>query len=147
LGISLGSRIAVDLAVRYPQRVKDLILASVLARRVVEKRMSLPLRLSFVLRTIPGLRPQYRQPWHAFVKQHAAAIDYDSVAQSARISVPTLILHGKRDITAAYRGAAEINRAIAGSRLVSFEGGHSFFRTDEQRAFFREVFESAQIPQ
>ncbi|HVB01545.1 MAG TPA: alpha/beta hydrolase, partial [Acidimicrobiales bacterium] len=38
LGISLGSRIAVDLAVRYPQRVKDLILASVLARRVVEKR-------------------------------------------------------------------------------------------------------------
>jgi len=133
--------------VRYPQRVKDLILASVLARRVVEKRMSLPLRLSFFLQKIPGLRPQYHQPWYAFAKQHAAAIDYDSVAQSARISVPTLILHGKRDVTAAYRGAEEINRAIAGSRLVSFEGGHSFFRTDEQRAFFREVFESAQIPQ
>ena len=145
LGISLGSRIAVDLSVRFPQRVRDLILVSVLARRVVEQRMSLPLRLSFFVRLIPGFRPQFRQPWHAFVKQHAAALDYDSVAQAAHISVPTLILHGRRDLTAAYRGAEEIRRAIPGSRLVSFEGGHSFFRSDEQRAFFQEVLADAQI--
>ncbi len=145
LGISLGSRIAVDLAVRYPQRVGELILVSVLARRVVGQRMSLPLRLSFILRQIPGLRPQYRQPWYAFVNQHAAALDYDSVTQSKRIAVPTLILHGRRDITAAYRGAEEIHQAISGSRLVSFEGGHSFFRSDERGQFFKEVLGDAQL--
>ncbi len=146
LGISLGSRIAIDLSVRYPRRVRNLILVSVLARRIVEHHISLPLRMSFIVRLIPGFRPPFRQPWHAFVSQHAAALDYDSVAKSALISIPTLILHGRHDRTAAYRGAEEIERAIPGSRLVSFEGGHSFFRSDEQRAFFQEVFADAQLP-
>lgn len=145
LGISLGSRIAVDLAVRYPQRVRDLILVSVLARRVVDRRISLPLRLSYLLRQIPGFRPRFHQPWYAFVNQHGAALDYDSIVASAKISSPTLIMHGRRDRTAAYRGAEAMNRAIAGSRLVSFEGGHSFFRTHEQELFFREVFDGARI--
>jgi len=147
LGISLGSRIAVDLAVRYPNRVKDLILVSVLARRVVGQRISLPLRLSFIARWLPGFRPRFRQPWYAFVNQHAAALDYDSVGCAAEIEVPTLILHGRRDRTASHQGAEEIAHAAARSRLVSFTGGHSFFRGNEQDAFFQEIFNGAKITQ
>lgn len=139
LGISMGSRIALDLAVRYPDRVKDLILVSVLARRLTELKISNALRLAFASQWIPGLKRRYRQPWYAFAGQHAAALDYDSIRLSEKLSVPTLILHGKSDRTCSFRGAEELHEAIAGSRLVAFEGGHSFFRSVEREAFFASV--------
>lgn len=136
LGISMGSRIAVDLAVRYPERIQSLILVSALSRRLVGYKMSPALRLAYFTRWIPRFKRRYRQPWYAYVQQHAAALDYDCLAQSHNVTVPTLIMHGKADQTASFRGAEELHRAIYGSRLVAFEGGHLFFRSNEREAFF-----------
>ena len=135
----MGSRMAVDLAVRYPDRVQSLVLVSALSRRLVGYTMSPALRLAYLTRWIPRFQKRYRQPWYAYAQQHAAALDYDCLAQSHNVTVPTLLMHGKADQTASFRGAEELHRAISGSRLVAFEGGHLFFRSTERRAFFEAI--------
>ena len=139
LGISLGSRIAVDLAVRHPRTVGGLILVSALSRRLVGYKMSPAIRLGYLIRQVPRFNRSNRQPWYAYVQQHAAALDYDCLAESHRVDVPTLILHGRSDQTASFRGAEELHEAIAGSTLVEFDGGHSFFRSQERERFFAVV--------
>lgn len=139
VGISLGSRVAVDLAVRHPDRVRSLTLVSVLVRRIGDSRISPTLRLAFASQWLPRRTRRYRQPWYAFAQQHAAALDYDTLEQTARIHVPTAILHGRRDRTAAFRGAEELHRALSNSRLIAFEGNHLFFRSTEREQFIREI--------
>jgi pimeloyl-ACP methyl ester carboxylesterase len=136
LGISLGSRMSVDLAVRHPEKVRCLMLVSVLSRRLVQYKMSPALRIAYVTRLIPRFKRRYRQPWYAYVQQHSAALNYDCLAQSHKVHVPTLIMHGKADQTASFRGAEELHLAIPESQLVAFEGGHLFFRSAERQAFF-----------
>ncbi len=54
---------------------------------------------------------------------------------SARSDNPVLILHGRRDRTVPLRLAEEMQDRIAGSKLVTFDGGHGFFFTRERAEF------------
>ena len=145
LGISMGGRIAVALALRYPERVKSLILVSTIVRRIP---ISWARRLLVLVPRIPllgTLGDRYPQPYYAFARQREASSSYDAADRLDEIRVPTLILHGKADRVAPYRLAEEMHAGIRGSKLIAFDGGHlfSFFQPEK---FLEAVLEFLESP-
>jgi pimeloyl-ACP methyl ester carboxylesterase len=132
LGISMGGRIALDLALAHPEQVNRLILVSTSAR--IQPRPWW-FGLSKLLATSPLFQSKYPQPRYAFLRQLRASSAYDRTARLGEIHAPTLILHGRRDKIAPYALAQEMRAGIAGSRLVAFDGGHLFFLFRERRRF------------
>lgn len=128
IGISMGGRIAITLALEHPEIVKSLILASTSAR--TNYKRGLTWSLSNLLLRIPAVRKigtKYPQPYYAYVRQRETLQNYDTTDKLQQIHVPTLILHGRRDRIVPYRMAEEIHSRIAGSRLSTVDGGHTFF--------------------
>ena len=124
LGISLGGRIALELALRHPERVDKLILLSTSARVIPSwwRRHLYPL-----LSGLPLARSTYPQPRYAFKRQMEASAGYDATERLDELPVPTLILHGRRDRTAPLALAEEMRSRIPGARMTVFRGGHLFF--------------------
>ena len=92
IGISLGGRIALELTLKFPQKVKRLVLASTSA--FVKVRMSfLP---KFVKRVRSSMRKS-EQPYYAFLHQLNASHGYNCSNRFGEINVPTLIMYGKKD--------------------------------------------------
>ncbi|MGH2461529.1 MAG: alpha/beta fold hydrolase [Chloroflexota bacterium] len=126
LGISMGGRVAVALALRYPARVRSLILVSTSVKRIPINWWR---RLIFLIPRIPvlgTLGDRYPQPYYAFARQRDASRAYDAADRIHEVRVPTLILHGKSDRVAPYRLAEEMHAGIRGSKLIAFDGGHLF---------------------
>jgi pimeloyl-ACP methyl ester carboxylesterase len=127
LGISMGGRIALALALRHPEQVKSLILVSTGARVPPPNwRRRLLLDLAPRLSRVRGTK-RYPQPYYAFVRQREASRSYDCVDRLQEIRVPTLILHGHSDRVAPLRLAHEMCGRIANAQLATFPGGHIFF--------------------
>jgi pimeloyl-ACP methyl ester carboxylesterase len=121
LGISMGGRIALAIALAQPQRVDRLVLVSTSAR---VPGLRLRLRLGMLLTRLRSRRAPTTQPGHAVRAQFAASTRYDCLARLAEIARPTLVVHGRTDPIVPLRLAAEMQRRIAGSRLVLLDGGH-----------------------
>jgi 3-oxoadipate enol-lactonase len=126
LGVSMGGRIAMALALGYPQYVRSLILVSTMARR--RNVHSLRSRLFGLMLRMPVWRglTKYPQPYYAVARQREASNSYDCSDRLGEINVPTLILHGKRDGLAPYLLAQEMHAKIKNSQMVTFNGGHLF---------------------
>jgi 3-oxoadipate enol-lactonase len=129
LGASMGGRIAMDLAIRYPDMVRGLILVSTSARVTRESRSSFGLRFGKLTKMITGSGAfgSSPQPYYAFMRQLEASSAYDCTDRLGRISAPTLIMRGDRDTLAPRDLAEEAHSGIKGSRLIEFKGGHIFF--------------------
>lgn len=146
LGVSMGGRIAMDLAMRYPEMVRTLMLVSTTARVTREARSSLSLRFGKLTKRITGSGAfgESAQPYRAFKRQFDASTKFDCTDRLGTISVPTLIMRGDRDTLAPKGLVEELHSGIKGSRLIEFKGGHIFFLfknrefTDAASDFLRE---------
>lgn len=120
VGMSLGGRIALDLALEQPQRVRSLILVSTSAR--VERRWTIGL-LGLVSLLFRG---SYPQPRYAFRRQREASDHYDRSGDLSELRVPTLIVHGRRDHIVPYRLAEDMAAGIPSARLLLVDSGHIY---------------------
>lgn len=139
LGISMGGRIALALALRHPERVEKLILVSTSARVERTRRRAWRLLLLGLFSQTSLLQSKYPQPRYAFIRQLQASGDYNSTNRLRELHMPTLIMHGKNDQTAPYRLAEEMHAGIPGSQLLQFQGGHIFFFFKERQPFLEAV--------
>ncbi|HEV2389768.1 MAG TPA: alpha/beta hydrolase, partial [Nitrososphaerales archaeon] len=98
LGVSMGGRIAMDLAIRYPEMVRRLILVSTSARVTKESRRALSFRLGRLTKRVTGSGPfGSAQPYYAFRRQLDASGKYDCTGRLGEIASPTIIVRGDRD--------------------------------------------------
>ena len=133
LGVSMGGRIALDLALEHPDRVARLILVSTMATARPEHSTT---RME-MLGMLSGLvfRGKHPQPRYAFAHQREASRAYDCVDRLGEIHVPTTILHGRKDKIAPLREAERMRRGITDSQMVTFHSGHLFFVVRERKWF------------
>jgi pimeloyl-ACP methyl ester carboxylesterase len=139
LGISMGGRIALELALDYSRLVDRLILIGTSATPRTRMHMSWPMHLLATLRWLPGLRGKYSQPRYAFARQLEASLRFACAERLPQIDVPTLILHGRRDKTAPYGSARAMQAGVSRAQLETFRGGHLFFLMGEQRRVVDEI--------
>lgn len=122
LGVSLGGRIALALALAHPELVRGLILVSTSAEPPPgtwhRRWVGLMLRLPLVRKG---------NSYAVVTRQRTATRCFNCTDRLCEIRVPTLILQGKRDGLAPYRLAEAMHERIGGSRMVGFGGGHLFF--------------------
>lgn len=141
IGISMGGRIAVALALGYPDKVRSLILVSTFVRRIKTTwRSRLLLNVLLLIPALLSMGKKNRQPYFALVHQRNASRGYDASDRLHEIYVPTLILRGTKDHLAPYKLAEEMHAGISGSKLVTFDGGH-IFPFQKQQQFVDAVFE------
>jgi pimeloyl-ACP methyl ester carboxylesterase len=127
LGVSMGGRIAIEIAGRHPERVDRLVLISSAATGTGSLRLSLPARLMRTakrLRLLP--RAAHPQADHAYRHQVAASTSYDGAEVLPKITAPTLLLHGRNDRSMPLAAAQATKTGIRDARLEVFEGGHMF---------------------
>lgn len=139
LGISMGGRIALELALSHPDRVDKLILVSTSAAGSGKISMSFLMRLLTPLQWIPVLAGRYPQPRYAHLRQRQAAVSYNAGDRLSQIHMSTLILHGRRDRSIPLERAEHMHAGIAGSHLEVFRGGHMFCLLTERRQFLDRV--------
>src|SRR3989442_10450040 len=137
LGISMGGRIALALALQHPKRVKKLVLVSTSARSIKNWR-----RYFFgILSSAPIFRSKYPQPHYAFMRQRQASFAYNCTDKLQELHIPTVIMHGKKDKIVPYRLAEEMHMGIKGSKMLTFAGGHIFFFMNERQQFLDAIAE------
>jgi 3-oxoadipate enol-lactonase len=138
IGISLGGRIAMELALTHPQQVTGLILVSTSAKVVRRARV----RMLGLLSGLPLLRGRYPQPRYAFRRQLEASTGYDCTDRLDQLRMPVVIMHGKNDRSARYALAQEMHACITSSRMITFSGGHLFPLMGERQRFLDSLTET-----
>jgi pimeloyl-ACP methyl ester carboxylesterase len=149
MGTSMGSMIAQEIAAKYPDRVKSLILVVGFTRVLFLMRV-----IGFIATTVPGIREkmtgwifdqQYPPTPASFRRMSVAANGYDSRNLLDRIRAPTLIVNGTKDQIVPMSITQELARGIPGARLVLADGDHLFSAKDPDllikpaRVFLAEV--------
>lgn len=168
-GLSLGGAIAMDLAIRHPQRVETLQLHGTWGHTHGYARMY----LSFLKRMLEeggtdlyyeGALMYLFPPDHitthydevmqvlASMKQHASSpvgllgqleanLTHDVADRLGEIRMPTLITVGELDMCIPPFFSRELHEAIPGSELVVFDGGSHLFGLQDPDTFNRVTLE------
>jgi 3-oxoadipate enol-lactonase len=145
LGISMGGRIAVALALRHPELVKSLILAATYVTRIPPTWRSRLLGVMLLIPTLQAVARGQRHVYSALARQREASRTYDAGGRLHEIEVPTLILHGRNDRRAPLAAAEQTHAGIQGSRMQVFNGGHLFMFV-RQRDQLRPALRGALFP-
>ncbi len=132
VGISLGGRIAMELALAYPEFVSRLVLVSTSAKVVRSWQSRLVFGLIHNLPVVRGKQPRY-----AFIRQKNASDGFDCTDRLHEITAKTLILAGRKDRFSPVALQEELHSKIARSEFKAFDGGHLFFMMKERRNFLR----------
>jgi pimeloyl-ACP methyl ester carboxylesterase len=139
-GHSMGGAIALTMALHYPNRVKGLILIGTGAKLSVSPeilnnaRSNLPQVAALITSWEWGeaVDEQIRRLGHrrllendpeVLYNDYAACNAFDVRDQLSRITAPTLIVGGTADRMTPFKFSAYLNEHIAGSKLVTIQGG------------------------
>lgn len=161
-GVSMGGGIALEFGVRYPDRVRSLILGCTMAKTPdIPPRpkwlISLIYRLSPLLKGLASKKfkggygdaaPDDRiardkamidkDPFSmkGVIAQSHAIIDYAVTEQEvAAVTLPAIVLHGDQDQTVPYEAGVTLSRMLPHARLVTLQGaGHNYFVAEGDRA-------------
>lgn len=136
LGISLGGRIALALALDRPTRVDRLVLVATSPRAAGARWL---VRAGMAVADLPVLRGRYRQPRSAMKAQFDATTRFDCTGRLSQIAAPVLILHGKSDRIAPVALAEQMHTLIPASRLVLIDGGHLAPLTAQHQRLVSEI--------
>jgi pimeloyl-ACP methyl ester carboxylesterase len=160
VGLSFGGVVAQEIAIRHPQRVRSLVLASSTAggeryvppdraiRDFLGRLAELPAEEG-LWASVPYLyaattcrrhgpligediahRLAGRLDPRSYDRQHAAARAHDAGARLSRIAPPTLVLHGEEDRILPLENGRRLADGIAGAQFVPVAGGAHAFPTD-----------------
>jgi len=132
LGISMGGRIALEIALSHPDRVDRLVLVSTSAAGVGTARVSLAKRLRYRVR-------RDRQPPYAYLRQRQASLSYDATGRLGGVQAPALVLHGRADRSIPLPMGEALHAGIPGAELEVYPGGHMFFMSGAQQPFLERV--------
>jgi pimeloyl-ACP methyl ester carboxylesterase len=165
MGVSMGGMVAQELALRHPERIRTLVIGCSYAggagsaltdpatfQRLAEAWSSgdreRALRVGWeinVSREFAGRAGEYqrwremalalRVPLQVIALQMQAIGGHDTSSRLARISAPTLVVHGTSDQMLPVANARAIAERIPGARLVELEGvGHLFWWEEPERS-------------
>jgi pimeloyl-ACP methyl ester carboxylesterase len=162
-GVSMGGMIAQELALRYPRRIRKLVLGCtscgtrgalfdiqrgrlwwdyltqprVRSRKLLTNLMFSPEYLSRDGEALRRFGQRSRiapMPIRIQLKQIAAMLGFDTYDRLPRLQAPTLVMTGTRDFMAVPRNADILARRIPGARLVKLEDcGHAFIAEAEDQ--------------
>jgi 3-oxoadipate enol-lactonase len=159
VGLSMGGRIARNVALRSPERVHSLVLISTspgfdvlsldsVKRFVAERRDATPQSLRRLLGSKPNhaayqeLLDSVSRVHHAsYQKTLEASVAQDRAAAMEKISVPTLVIAGEEDTVYPPELAREMARRIPGAELVMFERTGHLANLEEPERFNKLVFD------
>jgi len=171
LGHSMGSWIAQELALKYPQLIRSLILVSAgtqethmgkhlidtwarMAREGVNREIYVRELLLWVftdkffentemvqMAVDTLMTSPYPQPAHGLIRQVGACLEHNTKDRIGNITAPTLVLTGKEDILAPVRMSEELAAGIAGAELAVLEGAGHGLYYEVADKFNRAVLE------
>ena len=121
VGVSMGGKIAIELALNFPDRVDHLILISTSLS---------PSRISTFSKSIKFIRSKLspaQQPYAAFINQLLASRAYVGYASIASIRCRTLLMAGAKDKRVSSSDIKEFQSKLPQMETVIFPQGHMFF--------------------
>jgi 3-oxoadipate enol-lactonase len=121
LGISMGGRIALELAINHPGRVGRLVLLSTGAR--VKRKPGRRGLMDLVAR-LPVAKGPHPQPYYAYRRQLVASGSYDAGPRLGDVQAPTLVIGGRQDGIAVPELSEELRAGIPDAQLRWVDGGH-----------------------
>lgn len=134
LAISMGSRIALAVAAKHPEKVKSLVLNVAAARALVKEDPQTALsyerlRAAFTQPAILAASGKYPPTVKSFLRLFEALKEFDGRGLLGDIKAPTLIVNGTKDASTPVKCAEELSEGISGARLILVEEDHMFQRT------------------
>jgi 3-oxoadipate enol-lactonase len=159
VGLSMGGRIARNVALRYPERLHSLTLISStpgfdalsaegVKRFVTERRSRTPQTLSRLIGSRAS-RAAYEELLDSVSRIHEgsyqktleASVAQDRAAPIERISVPTLVIAGEEDTVYPPELAREMARRIPGAELLMLEGTGHLANLEQPERFNKAVLD------
>jgi pimeloyl-ACP methyl ester carboxylesterase len=167
----MGGCIAQELALKYPDRVRSLVLAASLARPYprsshilrtmgrlnregISRESQVRLQLFWlftpgffedpkrVQMVVDGMMANpYVEPLHAYVRKLEAVGGFDTRDRLHRIAAPTMVLVGQEDILTPPILSRELAAGIPNAELVVLEGGGHAFSGEIWQDFNRAVLD------
>jgi pimeloyl-ACP methyl ester carboxylesterase len=168
LAISMGGAIAQHLALKAPERVRSMVLASTwCSKNPYTMRMSevgrsimatggqaaitrasmlwlftpkFILERNAFVQQIEQMALEFATHPEVFERQLDALLEHEVREQLARLDIPTLVMCGKRDIMVPPELSEELADSIPGAELRLLDGGHAY-NLEEFDAFNKTVLE------
>ncbi|WP_048145270.1 alpha/beta fold hydrolase [Methanosphaerula palustris] len=134
LGISMGSRIALVVAAKNPERVKSLILKVDAARSpsTDDPQAARAYERLWTAMTEPEIlkaMAPYPPTVASFLRLFEALKEFDGSDLLKKITAPTLIVNGTKDPSTPVQCAEELFQGITGAKMILVEEDHMFSRT------------------